>query len=195
MLARGADAPGVGQRLGELVRSCGSHASGPAAAAARTPPFRQTASVPCDLHAMEASAATPLRRPAHVRTAGEALFVDGLVVEDACAVRLAREREEAGDPPPGSCTDAIEIGARVLDREQTAAHADFVKAEFERPRGSSTARSSSAPARWPSAWTRRSTRRSGEEHGHVAKALERHFGDASSEAVQHKVKPSSARSP
>src|SRR5512134_679034 len=88
------------------------------------------ARVPCDPGLMEA--ATPLRRPPQVRTAGEALFVDGLVVDDPCAVALAREREEAGEDPAKLVGDAIEIGARVLDREQTAANADFVKAEFER---------------------------------------------------------------
>ena len=137
---------------------------------------------------MEASAATPLRRPAHVRTAGEALFVDGLVVEDACAVRLAREREEAGESAARLVADAIEIGARVLDREQTAAHADFVKAEFERAAreldGAFVERARKVAERLDA----KVDEAFGEEHGHVAKALERHFGDASSEAVQHKVK-------
>jgi len=36
-------------------------------------------------------AATPLRQP-HVGTIGNRLVVDGLVVEDECAVRLVRER-------------------------------------------------------------------------------------------------------
>ena len=137
---------------------------------------------------MEASAATPLRRPAHVRTAGEALFVDGLVVGDACAVRLAREREEAGESAAQLVSDAIEIGARVLDREQTAAHADFVKAEFERAAreldGAFVERARKVAERLDA----KVDEAFGEEHGHVAKALERHFGDASSEAVQHKVK-------
>ena len=200
MLARCADAPGVGQRLGELVhgahrrarRAGGPGATGPRGGRAAAPGERRRsvrrASVPCDLYAMEASAATPLRRPAHVRTAGEALFVDGLVVEDACAVRLAREREEAGESAARLVADAIEIGARVLDREQTAAHADFVKAEFERAAreldGAFVERARKVAERLDA----KVDEAFGEEHGHVAKALERHFGDASSEAVQHKVK-------
>ena len=47
-------------------------------------------------------------------------------------MRLAREREEAGEQIAPLVVQAIEIGARVLDREQTAANTDFVKAEFER---------------------------------------------------------------
>ena len=50
----------------------------------------------------------------------------------SAAVRLATERAEAGEDVARLVTDAIEIGARVLDREQAGANADFVKAEFER---------------------------------------------------------------
>src|SRR3954447_22007165 len=71
-------------------------------------------------------AATPLRKP-HVRTVGDRVVVDGLVVDDEAAVRLVREREEAGADPVRVVADAIEIGARVLDREQAGANAEFVK--------------------------------------------------------------------
>jgi hypothetical protein len=76
-------------------------------------------------------AATPLRHP-NVRTAGDRLVVDALVVEDECAVRLVREREQSGEDAARTVVDAIEIGARVLDREQAAANTEFVKTEFER---------------------------------------------------------------
>src|SRR5256885_999998 len=59
-------------------------------------------------------AATPLRNPS-VRIVGDRVAVDGLVVADECVVRLVRE----GDDPVRVVEDAIEIGARVLDREQT----------------------------------------------------------------------------
>ena len=39
---------------------------------------------------------------------------------------------EAGDDPARVVGDAIEIGARVLHREQTGANVEFVKAEFEK---------------------------------------------------------------
>jgi hypothetical protein len=76
-------------------------------------------------------AATPLRQP-NVRTAGDRLVVDALVLDDECAVGLVREREQAGEDPAKTVVDAIEIGARVLDREQAAANTEFVKTEFER---------------------------------------------------------------
>jgi hypothetical protein len=76
-------------------------------------------------------AATPLRNP-QVRTIGDRLMVDGLVVEDDCAVRLVQEREQNGDDPVKVVRDAVEIGARVLDREQAGANAEFVKTEFEK---------------------------------------------------------------
>src|SRR3954452_3241961 len=137
---------------------------------------------------MEASAATPLRRPAHVRTVGEALFVDGLVVDDPCAVRLVREREEAGEAPAKLVAEAIEIGARVLDREQAAAHADFVKAEFERAARELDAQFVERARKVAERLDQKVDEAFGPDNGHVVRALERHFGDASSEAVQHKVK-------
>jgi hypothetical protein len=132
-------------------------------------------------------AATPLRH-AHVRTVGDRLAIDGLVVADECAVRLVREREEAGDDPVRAVEDAIEIGARVLDREQAGANADFVRSEFDR-----TARDVET------AFAERATKVAEElgrkvdeffapESGHVTKALERHFSDESDAAVQNRVR-------
>ena len=60
-------------------------------------------------------AATPLRK-ATVRTLGGRVVADGLVIDDECAVRLVREREEAGEEPAKLLLDAIGIGARVHDR-------------------------------------------------------------------------------
>jgi hypothetical protein len=133
-------------------------------------------------------AATPLRRPAQVRTVGESLFVEALVVQDPCAVALARARVEVGEDPAKLVADAIEIGARVLDREQTAAHADFVKAEFERAARELDAAFVDRARRVAERLDEKVDEAFGPEHGHVVRALERHFGDGSSEAVQHKVR-------
>jgi hypothetical protein len=133
-------------------------------------------------------AATPLRRPAQVRTVGDVLFVDGLAVTDPSVVGLVRAREEAGEDPAPLVADAIEIGVRVLDREQTAVNADFVKAEFERAARELEVAFVERARRVAERLDEKVDEAFGPEHGHVARALERHFGDGSSEAVQHKVR-------
>ena len=70
--------------------------------------------------------------PGSVRAIGSRLVVEHLEVEDERAARVVRERVKNGHEPPQTVRDAIEIGARVLEREGTAAEVDYVKAEFGR---------------------------------------------------------------
>src|SRR4051794_39130925 len=72
---------------------------------------------------MEA-AATPLRHP-RVTVLHNGVVVDALTVDDETTVALVRARAEAGEDPARLVTDAIEIGARVLDREHAGANAEF----------------------------------------------------------------------
>ena len=130
---------------------------------------------------MEAATPLPLAR---VHVVNGRLAIDWLTIDDETAVRLAAERED----PTRFVVEAIEIGARVLDREQTGANAEFVRAEFEK-----TARElDSAFVDRARAVAERLDQKVdevfGPEHGHVTKALARHFGDESSTAVQHRVK-------
>jgi hypothetical protein len=67
-----------------------------------------------------------------VRALGDRLVIERLTVTDERAARVVRERAEAGQEPVRTVADAIEIGARVLDREDAAAEVDYVRAEFER---------------------------------------------------------------
>jgi hypothetical protein len=67
-----------------------------------------------------------------VRVLDDRLVVERLTVSDERAARVVRERAEAGQGPARTVSDAIEIGARVLDREDAAAEVDYVRAEFER---------------------------------------------------------------
>ena len=76
-------------------------------------------------------AATPLRTP-RVSLLGDIVVADALAVRDRVAVELVRERLAAGGDPAELLTDAIEIGARVLSREQAEVNADFVRTEFEK---------------------------------------------------------------
>ncbi|MEA2480683.1 MAG: hypothetical protein QOJ07_2605 [Thermoleophilaceae bacterium] len=132
-------------------------------------------------------AATPLRTPS-VRTLGDRLVVDGVVIADDCAVRLVRERDDAGDDPVRTIVDAIEIGARVLDREQAAANADFVRNEFEKV-STEVENSFSVRAREVAdELGKKVDEVFAPDTGHVTKALERHFSDGSSSAVQNRVR-------
>jgi hypothetical protein len=132
-------------------------------------------------------AATPLPF-SQVRTQGGRLWIDGLVVDDACAVRLAREREVHGEDISRLVLDAIAIGVRVLDREQTGANADFVKAEFEKAARELDTAFVERARLVAERLDKRIDDVFGPENGHVTKALERHFGDESSVAVQNRVK-------
>ncbi|MGH2926137.1 MAG: hypothetical protein ACRDK1_09225, partial [Solirubrobacterales bacterium] len=67
-----------------------------------------------------------------VRALDDRLVIERLTVTDERATRVVRERAEAGQEAARAVADAIEIGARVLDREDAAAEVDYVKAEFER---------------------------------------------------------------
>ncbi len=66
-----------------------------------------------------------------VRAIGDRLVVERLTVSDGRAARVVRDRAEAGRPAPDTVAKAIEIGARVLDSEETAANVDYVRRELE----------------------------------------------------------------
>ena len=128
-------------------------------------------------------AATPLRNPS-VRVLGDRVVVDGLVVADECAVRLVRE----GDDPVRVVEDAIEIGARVLDREQTGANAEFVRSEFDKTAREVETVFTERAREVSEQLEKQLTSVFGPEGGALTKALERHFSDDSSAAVQHRVR-------
>ena len=132
-------------------------------------------------------AATPLRK-ASVRTLGDRVVADGLVIDDECAVRLVREREERGDDPVRLLVDAVEIGARVLDREQAGANAEFVRHELEKVTRSTDQMLGERTREVSEALARKVEEAFGAESGHVTKVLERHFSDDSSAAVQNRVR-------
>jgi hypothetical protein len=132
-------------------------------------------------------AATPLRPP-HVRVVGDRVAVDGLVVDDECAVRLVQEREQNGDDPVKLVQDAVEIGARVLDREQAGANAEFVKAEFERAATQLNGEFTDKARAVAEFLGERVDRVFGPENGQLAKDLEKLFSDGSSTSVQNRVR-------
>jgi hypothetical protein len=132
-------------------------------------------------------AATPLRQP-HVRVIGDRVAIDGLVVEDECAVRLVRAREEHGDDPAGTVRDAVEIGARVLDREQAGANAEFVKAEFEKAALELNSQFTDRARQVAEYFNERVQEVFGPENGHLHRELEKLFSDGSTASVQNRVR-------
>ena len=67
----------------------------------------------------------------NVRAIGDRIVVERLELTDERAARVIRERAEAGQPAGETVTKAIEIGARVLDTEETAVNVDYVRRELE----------------------------------------------------------------
>ncbi len=129
-------------------------------------------------------AAFPLHRPQHVTCDGDSVRIDGLEVVDETAARLVGEAPDADQV----ITDAIEIGARVLDREQTAANTEFVKTEFEKVSKSVEAEFGDRAKSVAEELGRKVDEVFDPESGHLSKSLEQLFSDGSSTAVQHKVK-------
>jgi len=131
--------------------------------------------------AMEAATPLPLAR---VHVVHGRLAIDWLTIDDETAVRLAAERKD----PTRFVVEAIEIGARVLDREQTGANAEFVRAEFEKTARELDSEFVERARKVAERLDAKVDEVFGPEHGHVTKALARHFGDESSVAVQNRVK-------
>ncbi len=130
---------------------------------------------------MEAATPLPLAR---VHVVNGRLAIDWLTIADEVAVRLASER----DDPARFVVEAVEIGARILDREQTGANAEFVRAEFEKTARALDGEFVERARKVAERLDAKVDEVFGPEHGHVTKALARHFGDESSVAVQHRVK-------
>jgi hypothetical protein len=132
-------------------------------------------------------AATPLHSP-RIHVLANAVLVERLAIHDERAVALVRARSEAGEDLPALISEALEIGARVLDREQGEANAEWMRAEFEkssREVEASFAEKARAVAEF---FDKRVDQVFGAENGQLAKELARLFGDGSSEAVQHQLR-------
>ena len=67
-----------------------------------------------------------------VRVVEDRIVIEDLTITDQETARVVRERAETGVEPARSVRRAIEIGTRVLDREDTAIEVDYVRREFER---------------------------------------------------------------
>ena len=132
-------------------------------------------------------AATPLRTP-RVAVLGDVVVADALAVRDRVAVELVRERSEAGADAAEVLVDAIEIGARVLSREQAEVNADFVRTEFEKVSREVEGAFTEKARAVAEVLGKHVDDVFGPENGHLAKELERLFGAESAVAVQHQLR-------
>jgi hypothetical protein len=132
-------------------------------------------------------AATPLRIPRVHALVGR-VIIENLVVDDSVAAALVRDRADAGEDPCRVVADAVEIGARVISREQAEVNADFVRTEFEKvSREVETAFADKARV-VAEFFNTKVDEVFAPDSGHLQKELERHFGAGSSTAVQHQLR-------
>src|SRR3954469_3011409 len=134
---------------------------------------------------MEA-AATPLRQQ-RVHVLMGRVLVENLVVDDPAAAAFVRTRLEAGDDAVRVVNDAIEIGARVLEREQAGLDAEFVRTEFEKVSREVEAAFTDKARVVAEFFGAKVDEVVGAETGVLSKELARLFGDESSAAVQHRL--------
>jgi hypothetical protein len=132
-------------------------------------------------------AATPLRQTRVTALMGR-LIVENLVVDDATAAELVRIRSEAGENAARVVSDAIEIGARVLDREQAGASVEVLRQDLESASKDVEQRLGQTSEAVVTELNKQLEAAFGPESGHVTRVLARHFGAESSTAVQHQVR-------
>jgi hypothetical protein len=132
-------------------------------------------------------AATQLR-PTRVHALVGRLIIENLVVDDTAAAELVRARSDAGENPARVVSDAIEIGCRVLDREQAGTTVEVLRADLQRASREVEQRLGQTSEAVVTELRTRLEEAFGSESGQVTRVLARHFGADSSTAVQHQVR-------
>jgi hypothetical protein len=134
-----------------------------------------------------------------VELRGSAIVVDNLVVEDRTLVELVERRLEREISALETVTDALEIGARVLDREATSAEVDAVRRELERVSAEAEHSFVERARTIGDGLEKQFERFLGEDGGAISKVLDthsddlaelvaKHFSGDRSTAVQHEVR-------
>src|SRR5262245_32167564 len=132
-------------------------------------------------------AATPLRQP-RVHVLMGRVIVDNVVVDDPATAAFVARRADAGEDAVAVVTDALEVGARVLEGEQSAMDAEFVKAEFEKVSREVESAFTDKARVVAEFFGTKVDEVFGAEDGVLAKELQRLFGEGSTAAVQHQLR-------
>ena len=134
-----------------------------------------------------------------VELRGGAVVIDHLVVDDRTLAELVERRLEREITALETVTDALEIGARVLDREATGAEVDAVRRELERVSAEAEHSFAERARTIGESLEQQFERFLGEDGGAMTKVLDthsdelaelvaRHFSGDRSTAVQHEVR-------
>jgi len=129
----------------------------------------------------------------------DGVYIDGLLVEDGTLVDLIEHRHERGIGAEETVVNALEIGARVLDREATGAEVDAIRRQLERASAEAEHAFAERARKIEESFVKQFERFLGEDGGAMAKTLDghadelaeliaQHFGGDRSTAVQHQVK-------
>jgi hypothetical protein len=134
-----------------------------------------------------------------VELRGGAVVIDNLMIEDRTLVELVERRLEREITALETVTDALEIGARVLDREATSAEVDAIRRELERASAEAEHSFADRARTIGESLEKQFERFLGEDGGAMSKVLDghseelaelvaKHFSGDRSTAVQHEVK-------
>src|SRR3954466_3794381 len=132
-------------------------------------------------------AATPLRQP-RVHVLMGRVIVENVVVDDPATATFVDRRASAGEDPVQVVVDAVEVGARILEREQAAVDAEFVRNEFEKVSREVESAFTDKARVVAEFFGTKVDEVFGEENGHLARELQRLFGEGSTVAVQHQLR-------
>ena len=130
---------------------------------------------------------------------GDEVLIERLLVEDRTLVDLIEHRRDREIAPQDTVAKAIEIGARVLDREATGAEVDAIRRELERASAEAERTFAERARVIGEGFEQQFERFLGEDGGAMSKVLDahgdelaeliaRHFGGDRNTAVQHQVK-------
>jgi hypothetical protein len=151
---------------------------------------------------MEAVRSLNIQEPltgGRVELRGSAVVIEDLLIEDRTLVQLVERRLEREIAALETVTDALEIGARVLDREATGAEVEAIRHELERASSEAEHAFSERARQIAEGLEQQFERFLGEDGGAMSKVLDahadelaelvtRHFGGDRNTAVQHQVK-------